>query len=190
MCTRCGRYCSETDGQSYCSERCREADAARLLLSSDDVPPGSPAAELAELLAVPSESSLFVPLAVRMAAGVVAEASASASGSRVLAGARDLVASLTSGGPWVEAGGVEPNPGHFPEEQDDESGDDDDESDGDSAHSESGSDDGGGESESGEEEDEDLPLLLATTWRLLLDTFAARLPPTQRSRTPSPQPVA
>ena len=176
--------------QSYCSERCREADLARLLLSSEDAPPGSPAAELAELLAVPSESSLFLPLAVRMAAGVVAEAAASANGSRTLAGARDLVASLTTGGPWVEAGGVEPNPGHFPEEQDDESGDDDedvddDESDGGSAHSEVGSDDGGGsggESESGEEEDEDLPLLLATTWRLLLDTFAARLPPTQRSR--------
>ena len=32
------------------------------------------------------------------------------------------------------------------------------------------------------EEDEDLPLLLATTWRLLLDDLAARLPPTQRSR--------
>ena len=35
-------------------------------------------------------------------------------------------------------------------------------------------------SDAGEEED-DLPLLLAATWRLLLDT-AARLPPTQRSR--------
>ena len=75
---QCGRYCSETDGQSYCSERCREADAAHFLLRTDDAPPGSPAAELAELLAVPSESSLFLPLAVRMAAGVVAEASASA----------------------------------------------------------------------------------------------------------------
>ena len=53
--------------QSYCSERCREADAARLLLRTDDAPPGSPAAELAELLAVPSESSMFLPLAVRMA---------------------------------------------------------------------------------------------------------------------------
>ena len=108
------------------SAAARPTRAAATLLRTDDAPPGSPAAELAELLAVPSESSLFLPLGGahgrwRGGRGLgERERRPSARGSP---GGRR--ASLTTGGPWVEAGGVEPNPGHFPEEQDDESGDDD-----------------------------------------------------------------
>ena len=81
--------CSACGYARYCSAACRKADAAtgHALLCSHT--PGDAATQLSELLDLGSESGLFLPLAIRVTAAIVAEA---ASGPEALRRLREAEA--------------------------------------------------------------------------------------------------
>eukprot|EP00310_Coccolithus_braarudii_P020208 CAMPEP_0183350190 /NCGR_PEP_ID=MMETSP0164_2-20130417/17727_1 /TAXON_ID=221442 /ORGANISM="Coccolithus pelagicus ssp braarudi, Strain PLY182g" /LENGTH=134 /DNA_ID=CAMNT_0025522075 /DNA_START=122 /DNA_END=522 /DNA_ORIENTATION=+ len=68
--------CKSCAAACYCSASCRETHAAtgHALLCNHTA--GDAAMQLSELLAVKSESALFLPLAVQITAAIVAEAAA------------------------------------------------------------------------------------------------------------------
>ena len=124
VCASCGRFLSKRVRcccpAAYCSTSCRDRHAARgHALLCPGVSPGDAAAQLAELLEFGGDAALFLPLAVQWVAATAAEA-AHGNGRRVMEAARLLVASMAAGGPWVEVGGAQAVPGHYPEEEEGE----------------------------------------------------------------------
>ena len=126
VCARCGRYLSKRVmcccPAAYCSKSCRDHHAAHgHALLCPGASPGDAAAQLAELLECGGDAALFLPLAVQWVATTAAEA-ARGNSRRVMEAARQLVASMAAGGPWVEVGGARAVPGHFPEEEEEGEG--------------------------------------------------------------------
>ena len=197
VCASCGRFLSKRIvcccPAAYCSKSCRDHHAMRgHALLCPGACPGDAAAQLAELLECGGDAALFLPLAVQWVAATAAEA-ARGNRRRVMEAARQLVASMAAGGPWVEVGGARAVPGHFPEEEEEGEGEGEEEGEEEEEGGESGEEgeeegeEEGGEEEGGEEEEEEgaeaqVAVLLPHCWRLLLETLEARLPPAAAPR--------
>ena len=181
-------------GLQYCSTACQDTHShgghALLCPSAEDGL--ACASTLHELLKVESDSALFLPLAVHVAAGIVSEAASgsSARAKRVLASADALIGSCTKGGLWLRTADAAVVDGHYQEDleeegseaekfSDEEDGEEEEEKE-EEAEGESGGD------EDDEEQDEEgtsqmdaleaeVALLLPSVWTMLLECFAARL---------------